>query len=61
MFGIDKVALVLNHVAEEMDSIAAKLGPDIVLSPTGLLIVCTFVLSLAGLIVWHSRTPKKAK
>lgn len=59
MFGIENVSAIINSVAEEMDSIAAKLGPDILLSPTGLLVICSFVFGIIALAVWHSRNPKK--
>lgn len=43
-------------VAEEMDVIAAKFGNSLLLSPTGLLIVCGSIIAIAGLLVWYRKT-----
>lgn len=55
---IDKLAFAFNVLADDMDTVAAKFGNVIALSPTGLLIVCTLVFALAGLVVYSSHKRK---
>lgn len=58
---IEEFAVAFNVLADEMDTVAAKFGNIIALSPTGLLIVCALLFSLAGLVVYSSHKRKTEK